>query len=392
MPSASASQAAQAWLALNAGELVAWRRHLHRHPELSRQEFATTQFIAERLAGAGLNPKVLPSGTGLICDFGPEDGPRIALRADIDALPMTEQTGAPYSSLVPVVTHACGHDAHTAILLGAALALASAPELPVGVRLVFQAAEVVARRTGVDTHDVAIVLGSGWAPAVAALGTATASLPMADLPGFSAPTAAGHLGELVSIPVGTHRVLVLVGRIHAYEGHPLIDVVRPVRTAVAAGANTVVLTNAAGGLREHFDVGQPVLISDHLNMTGRSPLEGAHFVDMVDAYTPALRALARQVDPALAEGVYAGMSGPQYETPAEIRMLRTLGADLVGMSTVHEAIAARAAGAQVLGVSLVTNLAAGITGEPLSHAEVLAAGRESATRMGELLAEVIARL
>jgi purine-nucleoside phosphorylase len=262
----------------------------------------------------------------------------------------------------------------------------------VTVPLTIQAAEVVARRTGVDTHDVAIVLGSGWAPAVAALGTATASLPMADLPGFSAPTAAGHLGELVSIPVGTHRVLVLVGRIHAYEGHPLIDVVRPVRTAVAAGANTVVLTNAAGGLHDSFEVGQPVLISDHLNMTGRSPLEGAHFVDMVDAYTPALRALARQVDPALAEGVYAGMSGPQYETPAEIRMLRTLGADLVGMSTVHEAIAARAAGAQVLGVSLVTNLAAGITGEPLSHAEVLAAGRESATRMGELLAEVIARL
>ncbi len=250
----------------------------------------------------------------------------------------------------------------------------------------------MARRTGVDSHDVAIVLGSGWAPAVAALGTPTAALPMADLPGFSAPTAAGHLGELVSIPIGTHQVLVLVGRIHAYEGHPLADVVRPVRTAVAAGANTVVLTNAAGGLREQFEVGQPVLISDHLNMTGRSPLEGAHFVDMVDAYTPALRALARQVDPTLAEGVYAGMAGPQYETPAEIRMLRALGADLVGMSTVHEAIAARAVGAQVLGLSLVTNLAAGITGEPLSHAEVLAAGRESAARMGTLLADVISRL
>ncbi|MEZ0382447.1 purine-nucleoside phosphorylase [Mycobacterium sp. pW045] len=260
------------------------------------------------------------------------------------------------------------------------------------VPLATQAAAVVARRTGVDSHDVAIVLGSGWAPAVAALGTPTATLPMAGLPGFSAPTAAGHLGELVSVPIGTHQVLVLVGRIHAYEGHPLVDVVRPVRTAVAAGANTVVLTNAAGGLRERFEVGQPVLISDHLNMTGRSPLEGAHFVDMVDAYTPALRALAQQVDPTLAEGVYAGMPGPQYETPAEIRMLRTLGADLVGMSTVHEAIAARAAGAQVLGLSLVTNLAAGITGESLSHAEVLAAGRESAGRMGALLADVIARL
>ncbi|MCV7383635.1 purine-nucleoside phosphorylase [Mycolicibacter longobardus] len=260
------------------------------------------------------------------------------------------------------------------------------------VPLATQAAAVLARRTGVDAHDVAIVLGSGWAPAVAALGAPTATVPMADLPGFSAPTAAGHTGELVSIPIGTHRVLVLVGRIHAYEGHPLADVVRPVRTAVAAGANTVVLTNAAGGLRDSYDIGQPVLISDHLNLTGRSPLEGAHFVDMVDAYTPALRALARQVDPTLAEGVYAGMPGPQYETPAEIRMLRTLGADLVGMSTVHEAIAARAAGAQVLGLSLVTNLAAGITGEPLSHAEVLAAGRESAARMGTLLADVVRRL
>lgn len=159
MPSASASQAAQAWLALNAGELVAWRRHLHRHPELSRQEFATTQFIAERLAGAGLNPKVLPSGTGLVCDFGPEDGPRIALRADIDALPMTEQTGAPYSSLVPGVTHACGHDAHTAILLGAALALASAPELPVGVRLVFQAAEELMPGGAIDAIAAGVLSG-----------------------------------------------------------------------------------------------------------------------------------------------------------------------------------------------------------------------------------------
>lgn len=146
-------------MALNAGELVAWRRHLHRHPELSRQEFATTQFIAERLAGAGLNPKVLPSGTGLICDFGPEDGPRIALRADIDALPMTEQTGAPYSSLVPGVTHACGHDAHTAILLGAALALASAPELPVGVRLVFQAAEELMPGGAIDAIAAGVLSG-----------------------------------------------------------------------------------------------------------------------------------------------------------------------------------------------------------------------------------------
>lgn len=255
-----------------------------------------------------------------------------------------------------------------------------------------RAAAVIAERTGVPAHDVAVVLGSGWAPAVDALGAPTATVPMAELPGFSAPTAAGHGGRILSIPVGERRVLVLLGRIHAYEGHELSAVVHPVRTACAAGVRTVVLTNAAGGLRPEYRVGQPVLISDHLNLTARSPLVGAQFVDLVDAYSPALRALAREVDPTLAEGVYAGLPGPHYETPAEIRMLRTLGADLVGMSTVHETIAARAAGAAVLGLSLVTNLAAGMTGEPLSHDEVLAAGRTSATAMGALLAAVIARL
>jgi len=255
-----------------------------------------------------------------------------------------------------------------------------------------RAAAVIAERTGVPAHDIAVVLGSGWAPAVDALGAPTATVPMAELPGFSPPTAAGHGGRILSIPVGERRVLVLLGRIHAYEGHELSAVVHPVRTACAAGVRTVVLTNAAGGLRPEYRVGQPVLISDHLNLTARSPLVGAQFVDLVDAYSPALRALAREVDPTLAEGVYAGLPGPHYETPAEIRMLRTLGADLVGMSTVHETIAARAAGAAVLGLSLVTNLAAGMTGEPLSHDEVLAAGRTSATAMGALLAAVIARL
>ena len=255
-----------------------------------------------------------------------------------------------------------------------------------------RAAQFIAGGTGVAEHDVAIVLGSGWAPAVAALGPPTAVLPMADLPGFTPPTAVGHTGQVSSVSIGTHRVLVLAGRVHAYEGHDLLHVVHPVRAACAAGARVVVLTNAAGAVRQNFEVGQPVLISDHLNLTARSPLIGAQFVDMVDAYAPRLRALAREVDPTLAEGVYAGLPGPHYETPAEIRMLRTLGADLVGMSTVHETIAARAAGAEVLGVSLVTNLAAGITGEPLSHAEVLAAGAASATRMGTLLADVVARL
>jgi purine-nucleoside phosphorylase len=254
------------------------------------------------------------------------------------------------------------------------------------------AAQAIRERTGVDTHDVAVVLGSGWAPAVEQLGPPSATIPMAELPGFTPPTAAGHGGQVLSVPVGARHALVLVGRIHAYEGHDLRHVVHPVRTACAAGARTVVLTNAAGGLRTEYRVGEPVLISDHLNLTARSPLVGAQFVDLVDAYAPRLRALAREIDPTLTEGVYAGLPGPHYETPAEIRMLRTLGADLVGMSTVHETIAARAAGAQVLGVSLVTNLAAGMTGQPLSHAEVLEAGRQSATRMGTLLAAVIARL
>ena len=255
-----------------------------------------------------------------------------------------------------------------------------------------KSAAEIRQRTGVDEHDVAIVLGSGWAPAADELGDPVAVVPIAELADFTPPAAQGHGGQLLSLRLGDRRVLAFVGRIHAYEGHDLRDVVHPVRAACAAGVGTVVLTNAAGSLREDFAVGQPVLISDHLNLTGRSPLVGAHFVDMVDAYSPRLRAIAREIDPGLAEGVYAGLNGPQYETPAEIRMLRTLGADLVGMSTVHETVAARAAGAQVLAVSLVTNFAAGMTGKPLSHDEVLEAGRQSATVMGSLLAGVISRL
>ena len=254
------------------------------------------------------------------------------------------------------------------------------------------AADAIRDRTGVDEHDVAVILGSGWAPAVAQLGDPVAVVPMAELPGFTPPTAAGHGGQVLSLRIGDHRVLVFVGRIHAYEGHELRHVVHPVRAAYAAGVHTVVLTNAAGGLRDEYAVGEPVLISDHLNLTARSPLVGAQFVDLTDAYSPRLRAIAREIDPSLTEGVYAGLPGPHYETPAEIRMLRTLGADLVGMSTVHETIAARAAGVQVMAVSLVTNLAAGMTGQPLSHDEVLEAGRQSATRMGSLLAAVIARV
>jgi purine-nucleoside phosphorylase len=276
--------------------------------------------------------------------------------------------------------------------LTAAARQLSSPTVTSPAEVAHDAAQAIRDRTGVENHDVAVVLGSGWAPAASRLGEPTATVPMADLPGFTPPTAAGHRGQVLSVPVGGQRVLVLVGRIHAYEGHDLRHVVHPVRTACAAGVRTVVLTNAAGGLRPDFTVGQPVLISDHLNLTARSPLVGAQFVDLTDAYAARLRAVAREIDPALAEGVYAGLPGPHYETPAEIRMLRTLGADLVGMSTVHETIAARAEGAAVLAISLVTNLAAGMTGEPLSHEEVLAAGRQSATRMGSLLSAVISRL
>jgi amidohydrolase len=155
----SLADAAESWLAAHDEDLIAWRRHIHRHPELGRQEYATTQFVAERLADAGLNPKVMPGGTGLTCDIGPEDQPRIALRADMDALPMTELTGAPYASTMPNIAHACGHDAHTAILLGTALALASVPELPVAVRLIFQAAEELMPGGAIDAIAAGAITG-----------------------------------------------------------------------------------------------------------------------------------------------------------------------------------------------------------------------------------------
>jgi len=252
-----------------------------------------------------------------------------------------------------------------------------------------QAARALAAATGAERHDVAVVLGSGWVPAADALGRPEAELPVTELPGFAAPTAAGHAGTVRSLTVGGRRVLVLLGRTHLYEGRGVAAVAHGVRVAAAAGCGTVVLTNAAGGLREGMRVGQPVLISDHLNLTARSPLVGARFVDLTDLYSARLRVLARQADPTLEDGVYAALPGPDYETPAEIRMLRTLGADLVGMSTALEAIAARAEGVEVFAVSLVTNLAAGMTGEPLDHSEVLAAGRAAAARMGGLLGTVI---
>jgi purine-nucleoside phosphorylase len=253
------------------------------------------------------------------------------------------------------------------------------------------AAAAIAEATGVDAHDVAVVLGSGWRPAADVIGSPEHELAMTDLPGFRPPGVAGHGGTVRSVQVGGRRALVLLGRTHLYEGHGIDPVVHGVRTAAAAGCRTVVLTNAAGGIREGMYVGEPVLISDHVNLTARSPLVGPRFTDLTDLYSPRLRALAREIDPELNEGVYAGLPGPHFETPAEIRMLRGLGADLVGMSTVLEAIAARAEGVEVFGLSLVTNLAAGMTGEPLDHHEVLAAGAAAAGRMGELLRDLLAK-
>jgi len=240
--------------------------------------------------------------------------------------------------------------------------------------------------------EVAIVMGSGWAPAADAFGAPEATVRIADLPGFTPPTAIGHGGEIRAVRVGERRVLLFLGRTHLYEGRGIEPVVHGVRTAAAAGVRTVVLTNAAGGLAPDHRIGQPVVISDHLNLTARSPLVGATFVDLTDLYSRRLRELARELDPSLVEGVYAALPGPHYETPAEIRMLRTLGADLVGMSTALEAIAAKAAGLEVFGMSLVTNAAAGVTGEPLDAQEVIDAGRASAGQLGEFMVRFVARL
>ncbi|SEC59443.1 purine-nucleoside phosphorylase [Nocardioides exalbidus] len=254
------------------------------------------------------------------------------------------------------------------------------------------AAAKLAELTGVERHDIALVLGSGWLPAVDALGEATAEIDTTDVPGFSAAAVAGHSGKIRSIRNGDKNLLVFLSRTHFYEGKGVAAVVHPIRTAAAAGCSSIVLTNGCGGLKEGWQPGQPVLISDHINLTGHSPLVGANFVDLTDLYSPRLRAMCKEVDPSLDEGVYVQFTGPHYETPAEVRMAGIMGGHLVGMSTTLEAIAAREAGMEILGISLVTNLAAGLSGEPLDHAEVLEAGKAAASRMGGLLSQVVARI
>jgi purine-nucleoside phosphorylase len=258
--------------------------------------------------------------------------------------------------------------------------------------LAARAADRLRELTGVDKHDVALVIGSGWLPAVDALGDVTAEVGTADLPGFAPAAVAGHAGKVRSVRSGNSNLLVFLGRTHFYEGLGVRSVVHGVRMSAAAGCRIAVLTNGCGGVKEAWQPGTPVLIKDHINLTGTSPIEGANFVDLTDLYSSRLRALCHEVDETLDEGVYVQFPGPHYETPAEINMARVIGGDLVGMSTTLEAIAARESGMEVLGISLVTNAAAGITGEPLNHAEVLEAGRAAASRMGQLLGSIVPKL
>ena len=256
-----------------------------------------------------------------------------------------------------------------------------------------EAAAALRDRFSLDGIDLALVLGSGWSAAADDLGEPIGSCPLAELPGFAAPTVVGHGGELRVVRTAAGKVAaVLTGRTHFYEGKGVPQVVHGVRTVAAAGARTLVLTNGCGGLNRDWAPGTPVLISDHINLTGATPLVGATFIDMTDAYAPRLREVARTVDADLPEGVYVQFHGPNFETPAEVRMAGVLGGDLVGMSTALETIAAREAGLEVLGISLVTNLAAGISPTPLHHEEVLEAGRAAAPQLRTLLAGLAAAL
>jgi len=275
---------------------------------------------------------------------------------------------------------------------------ATTPLRPIDQPARLDALEAAVRARTPLVPAVGIVLGSGLGALADGVADPVA-IPFADLPGWPAATAPGHAGRLVLGRLGGTPVVLLQGRFHMYEGNDPGLVVQPVLLFGRLGARVVVLTNAAGGVNPGFGPGTLMIIADHLNLTGRTPLIGPNadaigtrFPDLVDAWSPRLRDRLREAGWAesvpLEEGIYAGLLGPQYETPAEVRMLRGLGADAVGMSTVLECIAARWAGLEVCGVSLVTNAGAGITGEPLTHEEVLAAGAEAGPR----LARVIRRL
>lgn len=255
------------------------------------------------------------------------------------------------------------------------------------------AAAEIAEKTGIAHHDIALTLGSGWAKAADLMGETVAEIAADEISGFAKPAVVGHVGTIRSIRLASGKhALVLGARTHYYEGHGVRRVVHSVRTAAATGAKVMILTNGAGGIKPEWDGGAAVLISDHINLTANSPLEGATFIDLTDLYAKRLRDLAREVDPSLDEGVYVQFRGPHYETPAEVQMAKAMGGHIVGMSTALEAIAAREAGMEVLGLSLITNLAAGIQKTPLSHEEVIAAGKAAEARISDLLAKIVERI
>lgn len=255
------------------------------------------------------------------------------------------------------------------------------------------AASKIRSVSGVDQHDFGIVLGSGWASAVHHIEGEVVSFPAREIPGFRKASVEGHTGTIVSITLPTGKRVLFVGaRSHLYEGYGIHDVAHPVRTIAACGAKTLILTNGAGGIKNSWKAGQPVLISDHINLTAVSPLEGASFLDLTDLYSQRLRDIAKKVEPNLDEGVYVQFRGPNYETPAEVQMAKAMGGHIVGMSTALEAIAAREAGMEVLGLSLITNLAAGISPHPLSHQEVISSGRTAEPIISKLLSDIVQAL
>ncbi|MDR1355836.1 MAG: purine-nucleoside phosphorylase [Propionibacteriaceae bacterium] len=258
--------------------------------------------------------------------------------------------------------------------------------------LASDATDEIRRRAGIPGVDIAVILGSGWASGVDQLGERIAALPLDELTGFSRPVVAGHGGEAILTNVAGRTVLAYTGRTHFYEGRGAHAVAHGVRTAAELGAKVLIVTNGCGGLDTSWNPGQVVVLRDHINLTGTTPLHGPMFIDMSTAYDPQLRQLIHEIEPALPEGVYAQFAGPAYETVAEVRMAGIMGATLVGMSTTLEVIAARACGLRVLGLSLVTNLAAGVTETKLDHAEVIAAGRKAGPRLAALLATTLERI
>ncbi|MEU3020448.1 purine-nucleoside phosphorylase [Nocardiopsis sp. NPDC007018] len=256
-------------------------------------------------------------------------------------------------------------------------------------QLADSAAKELLARAGADSFDALVVLGSGWAGAADALGTPDIEIDATELPGFVRPTAEGHSGRVRSMWVGDKRVVVFVGRVHLYEGWGPMTAVHAVRTGIAAGARVAVLTGSAGSLRTDFQPGQPVVLRDHVNLTATSPLAGPDFVDLTRTYSERLRAIIHEVDVTLAEGVYVSTTGPQLQTPSELKVLRQAGADVVGRSIALEAIAAVEMGAEVLGLSIVSNDAVGAVLDPFEQERALEVVEHRARRLGELLHRVV---